>query len=109
MSFFKRRISISELVRSRVLSLGFAVVFVAMRYFSTRDIKDVVHCSIALSFPVFLIWYCDAMGRMTGISTGLGQPLITRSTPGGFVAVGAWLLMFAVACMTYWVHASTAR
>ena len=33
---------------------------------------------------------------MTGIRTGLARPSITQSTPGIAVAIGGWIVMFAL-------------
>ena len=48
-----------------------------------------------LALPLACIWFCDGIGRLTGIAIGLVRPTVTQTTPGDFLAIGGWLLLLS--------------
>jgi len=89
-------IGVADLIKSRILSLIFAVVILLFAVFMGTDIPRILRLIAFLILPMACIWFSDAMGNLTGIRLGLACPTITQSTPGIAVALGGWILMFAV-------------
>lgn len=81
-----------DLLRSRFVSGFVAVIYlVTAIVFGTPEIT--LKLVRFLLLPLLCIWFADGIGNLTGISLGLGRPVITEKTPGDFVAIGGWLLM----------------
>lgn len=85
----------ADLLQSRLYSLVFAAIILVFA-FTTGGLLSSVRLLPILAFAMACIWYSEAMGNTTGIRMGLGRPAITQTTPGVAVALGAWLLMFAI-------------
>jgi hypothetical protein len=47
--------------------------------------------AVLLVFPLFCIWFADAMGRYIGPTTSVA---ITNPTPGWIICIAGWLLLF---------------
>ena len=93
-----------QVLRSRWLSglVAGAYLLVAMIYAPSPEFM--FRLISFLLFPLVCIWFCDAMGNLTGIALGLGRPMITRPTPGDIVAIGGWLVLL-LPVILYVVHA----
>lgn len=87
---------IADLIQSRLLSIIFAVVILAVAVYSGDDIPGILSLFAFLILPMACIWFSDAMGNTTGIRIGWARPTITQSTPGIAVAIGGWILLFTV-------------
>ena len=91
-----------DLIQSRMAAIVFALITLVVSIFSGADTSGVLRIVAFLILPLACIWFSDAMGNLTGIRMGLTRPAITSSTPGFAVALGGWVLMFAVfAVMIY--------
>nr|WP_261343694.1 zf-TFIIB domain-containing protein [Symmachiella dynata] len=91
-----RRLFGRELLRSRFVSGFVAVLYlVSALVFGTPEVA--LKLVRFLLLPLLCIWFADGIGNLTGISLGLGRPVITEKTPGDFVAIGGWLLMLCPA------------
>lgn len=88
--------SISELVRSRILSLAFALFLLVLTYIFTRNMEPVFRLLAILVLPLACIWFADEIGIRTGITIGLSKPRITEPTPGIAVAIGGWILLLSI-------------
>ena len=81
---------------SRYASAGVAFCMLCGVYWGTGNFGDVFRLVASLCLPVLCIWLPEAMGRLTGISTGLGRPQVTQTTPALAVAIGGWVLLLAI-------------
>ncbi|WP_230271933.1 hypothetical protein [Rhodopirellula halodulae] len=54
--------------------------------------------------PLACIWFSNELGRLTGVSMGIGRPTINEATPGIFVAAGGWLLLLSGIGFWFIVH-----
>lgn len=89
---------IRDLLRSRLLSglvAGAYLLIAGLR----GDGQTVFGLVGFLVFPIACIWWCDGMGRLTGVSFGAARPTVTQETPGDFVAIGGWLLLLCPAAL----------
>ncbi|TWU08942.1 hypothetical protein CA54_41810 [Symmachiella macrocystis] len=85
-----------DLLHSRFLSSFVAALYLVTAFvWGTPEIT--LNLVRFLLLPLVCIWYADGLGNLTGISLGLGRPVITEKTPGDFVAIGGWLLMLCPA------------
>lgn len=84
--------SLGNVIRSRMASACFALAIVTIA-FAFHGPRTSFRMLFAVTLPLLCIWFCDAFGRMRGISLGLFRPTITQESPGVFVAIGGWLLM----------------
>ncbi|MDB2685639.1 zf-TFIIB domain-containing protein [Mariniblastus sp.] len=90
----------AELIQSRFLSLAFVVIiFIAVALFGDGGIGEILQLLAGVLFPLACIWFSGPLGRMTGIRMGLTRPAINQSTPAIAVAIGGWILMFAIVGM----------
>ncbi|GAA5505386.1 hypothetical protein [Novipirellula caenicola] len=80
---------------SKTLSMVVATGFVLLVFTMTGSGESAFRALLVVLLPLMCIWFSDAMGRLTGLSMGLGRPVITESTPGVFVAIGGWILLVA--------------
>jgi CDP-diglyceride synthetase len=80
---------------SKALSMVAATGFVLLVFALTGSGESAFRALLFVLLPLMCIWFSDTMGRLTGISMGLGRPVITESTPGVFVAIGGWILLIA--------------
>ena len=85
-AFQFRMIDLTHL--SRMLSLVVAICFVVVVFVITASGESAFRAALAVLLPLFCIWHSEAMGRLTGISMGIGRPMITEETLGVFVAAG---------------------
>lgn len=72
-----------------------ATGFVLLVFMMTGSGESTFRALLFVLLPLMCIWFSDAMGRLTGISIGLGRPVVTESTPGVFVAIAGWILLIA--------------
>ncbi|WP_372720667.1 hypothetical protein [Novipirellula sp.] len=75
--------------------MALAIGFVLLVFTMTGSGESAFRALLFVLLPLLCIWFSDAMGRLTGISMGLGRPVITKGTPGVFVAIGGWILLIA--------------
>ena len=75
---------------SRILSALIAIGYVSAAYLAEGG-KLALTCGVYLLFPLAFIWFSEELGSFTGIVQGHG---ITSTTPGCFVALAGWLLLF---------------
>lgn len=79
----------------RIVSLAIAIIYLvidvlAFRPRSSTDlITTILLMLIGLAFPLACIWFGDEVGEYTG---PLWRP-ITKTTPGGLVRLGGWMLL----------------
>lgn len=90
-----RKLFIRQVLRSRVLSGTVAAALLLDVIFATGDPYVAASLFVFLLFPLLCIWFADAMGNRQGMPFGPARPGITRTTPGDFVALGGWFLLFA--------------
>ncbi len=87
---------IAGLIQSRLLSAVFVLLSLIVAALCGAGGETVFRLLASLVLPLVCIWFSDAMGNVSGIGMGLASPKITKSTPGIAVAIGGWILMFAV-------------
>ena len=107
MSNGRRSRTIRSLLRSRPLSAAVALAYLLCVYVATNELEAVVYTLAFLLLPLVCIWYPDEMGRLTGISMGIGRPVIMQPTPGDFVAFGGWVLIAASVATSYATYTTT--
>ncbi|WP_146394831.1 hypothetical protein [Planctomycetes bacterium CA13] len=95
-AFYIRLIDNMDL--SKTLSLSAATSFVAFVYAMTGSGESTFRVLLFVLLPLACIWFSDELGRLSGISMGLGRPVITENTPGVFVAIGGWILLIVGIC-----------
>lgn len=79
-----------------MLSALAATAFVVMVFVTTISGESALRALLSVMLPLTCVWYPDGVGRLTGISMGLGRPVITERTPGVFVVIGGWILLIAI-------------
>lgn len=87
---------IAELVQSRILSLLFAILILVVTLFFGAEFHAILRLLLFLILPITCIWHSDAIEKLSGIRMGLSRPTITQPTPGIAVAIGGWILLFAI-------------
>ena len=83
------------LLQSRLYSFVFAAIILAVAFLS-RGLESSFRLLPWLVFSLACIWFSNEMGRVTRIGMGFIRPRITQTTPGIAMALGGWILMFAV-------------
>lgn len=79
-----------------------AVVYVALAAFTEdTSAEDIAFLAVGLLFPLALIWFPEALGRMTGY-VGYG-PRINTETPPAIVAACGWFLLLGGPVLVYWL------
>ena len=78
-------------MKSRILSGAIALAYLVAAL-AMADGRTTLMVAIFLLLPLACIWFGDEIGGFTGMGGGSG-PVITRTTPGCFVALGGWLLL----------------
>jgi len=91
---------VAELAKSRILSSIAATSILLIAFLFTGRFDVLFRLFASMVFPLFCIWYADAMGNLTGISLGLTRPRITDRTPGIAIAMGGWLLLMTTLGIT---------
>ncbi len=82
---------------SRVFSLMIAAGYLSFLLFAPghisteRRIGTVLAVAGYLLIPLLCIWFGDEMGNYTGTLPG---PAINKTTPGCFIKVAGWVLLF---------------
>ena len=76
---------------SRIISGIIAVGYLVAAYLAEGG-AGTLRLAGYLILPLACIWFSEAMGDYVGASSGTG-PIITRTTPGCFVAFGGWMLL----------------
>lgn len=80
----------------RILSLIIAGVYIALPLVAAphKELKSALGMSLAfcagLVFPLLCIWFGDEMGEYVGKLPG---PAINKTSPGGLVRAGGWVLL----------------
>ncbi len=85
--------SVRSLLRSRLLSGAVAAFYLIGAVLATGHPLSVLHPIRFLLLPMVCIWFSDEVGSLTGISLGLGRPVITHRSPGDYVALAGWVLL----------------
>ena len=80
----------------RILSLIIAAVYLSLPFLAAPDkgLKAAFGMALifaaGLVFPLLCIWFGDEMGEYVGQLPGPG---INKTTPGGLVRAGGWVLL----------------
>ena len=79
----------------RIVSLAVAIIYLVISIwafrprFSANLITTILLMLVGLAFPLACIWFGDEVGEYAG---PLWRP-ITKTTPGGLVRLGGWMLL----------------
>jgi Zn-finger nucleic acid-binding protein len=82
-----------SLLRSRALASMVAITYLLVAWLATGTVESVLRLLAFLPIPLMCIWYPAAMGNLTGVTLGLGRPVITEKSPADVVAICGWLLL----------------
>ena len=85
----------ADLLRSRLYSLAFATIILVIAFIG-GGLEGSFWLLSLLAFSLACIWFSNEMGRVSGIGMGIIRPRITQTTPSIAVALGGWIVMFAV-------------
>ena len=91
-----RWVRLSDLIQSRMLSSIVATLLLVAVWFATGSFEAVGRLFQFLILPLACIWFADVMGRLTVIQLGMFPRPISQPTPPIAVAIGGWILIFAV-------------
>ena len=80
-------------MKSRIISGIIAIIYLVTAYLAD-GLELTCRVALFLLLPLACIWFSDAMGRYSSSGIGMRGPAITGTTPGCFVALGGWLLLF---------------
>jgi hypothetical protein len=75
---------------NRVISGLIAVIYLALA-FAHGGMEPVFKFGLYLILPLFCIWFYDAMGSYTGLTSWM---ISVSSSPGVLVLILGWLLLF---------------
>ena len=90
---------------NRGLSAAIAFTYLGLAYFRGGGL-DVAKVAVALLLPMACIWFSEAMGQYTGMTTL--QP-VTDSTPAVFVCAAGWFLLLGVPLILYFIMQPSAK
>ena len=83
-----------DAIRSRRAASTVALLYIAAALVLS-DLETAMRILLFVLLPLLCIWFPDGLGKMRGISLGIGRPVITNTTPGVVVAIAGWLLLLS--------------
>jgi hypothetical protein len=86
---------------NRVISGLIAVIYLALAY-AHGGMEPVFKLGLFLILPLFCIWFSDAMGGYTGLTSYM---ISVSSSPGALVRILGWLLLFLPLIMGIIIYA----
>jgi hypothetical protein len=83
---------------ARKISLGIAIVYLILALiFGGWQLFLIA--SVALIWPVAMIWFGEEIGDYLGGFHRIGRPYITKKSPGSLVSLFGWVFLLAPAIL----------